>query len=109
MRREVGHGVEDGNCVPVQNVHFSPRLLSVVLCVAERMESTESSMPATFSNFSARERAKRPAPQYASTKCVGCDAAGVVTVEEGGKMASRTQGVRGTSTELLFWKKDPAL
>ena len=56
---------------PDRNVHLFERLFRVALCVAERIESALSSMPAILSNLSAKDSAKRPAPQYASTRCVG--------------------------------------
>jgi hypothetical protein len=50
------------------------RPLSAALCIAKRIESAESSMPATCVRCGTSVRAKRPAPQYASTRSVGEEA-----------------------------------
>ena len=77
--------------------------LGSALCVTKRIESAESSMPATFAKCGARVNAKRPAPRYAPPRWVG-GGGGVLggSVGAGGIMASRTYEVRGTRTELLF-------
>src|SRR5712671_4316440 len=48
---------------PVRKEALCARSLSAALCVAKRIESAESSMPATCVKCEARVRAKRPAPQ----------------------------------------------
>lgn len=68
------------------------------------MESTEISTPATCVKFGASEIAKRPEPQYVSTRWVGRGEVEAVVL----KMASRTYETSEGRTELLFWKNDPA-
>lgn len=82
---------------PSRNEHFPEgRLFNSALRLAALMDSVESSIPAIVWKYGERVMAKRPLPQYASTRCVGlrleeAEPEGSDGVDdEGGKIASRT-------------------
>lgn len=84
-------------------------LLSETLCCAERILSADNSIPDMVSKYGESVIANNPEPQYVSTKCVGLSRGfSESEPEPGGKIASLTYSVKGTSTELLFWKNDDA-
>jgi hypothetical protein len=69
--RKIGDGTKDLSCIARTEGHFVHKALSAALCVAKRIESAESSMPATCVKCGASVSAKRPVPVCVYEVCRG--------------------------------------